>query len=260
LACQSTVNQTVVASGGAAGSSGGGQANGGATYENVVLSDDPSLYWRELAGTGSVVDVSPKGNNGNYAGCVEAGQVSAGPILRLCGGYLYARDIFDFADTAPFTFEAWIRPEGVQPSGFARIAGKESPATGIRQGWDLIAIGWDADGGIPALSFERWYLTDGSEAGSAAYLANAALSSASFTYVAVSYDGTTNRIYVNGVSVAEALSEQAIADTTSTFRVGADPFGTYNWVGDIAEIAVYEKALLADRVAAHYDQGKVQGY
>jgi len=247
-------------SGGQAGAGTGGSGGSGARYEDLVLADGPSLYWRGLAGTGSIVDASPKGNDGSYSGCVEPGQISTRPIIRLCGGYLHAGDIFDFADRAAFTFEAWIKPEAVQLSRFARIAGKENPVPGPRQGWDFLAIGWEADGGTPSLSFERWYLADSSEASSAAVLNNPTISSTGFTHVAITYDGTASRVYLNGLSAAEALSTSAIPDTTSTFRVGADPFGGSNWLGEIDEIAVYEKALLPDRIAAHYDQGKAEGY
>jgi hypothetical protein len=225
----------------------------------MVLSDGPSLYWRELGGTASVTDVSPKHNDGTVTGCVESAQGSTGTAIRLCGGYLYAADIFDFADTAPFTFEAWIRPIDVQLAEFARIAGKENPVSGPRQGWDLIAIGWQADGGVPALAFERWHATDGSEAASGAKLVNPTLPPATFTHIAVTYDSARCRIYLNGVSAADESSTGPLPDTTGTFRVGASPFGS-NWLGDIAEIAVYEKTLPANRVAAHYDQGKAAGY
>ena len=150
-------------SGGQAGGASGGTGGTAVSYVNMVLSDGPSLYWRALGGTGSVADVSPKGNNGNYAGCVQPGAMSAGPTIRFCGGYLFAADIFDFADRAPFTFEAWIKPEGVQRARFVRIAGKENPVPGPRQGWNLIAIGWEQDGGTPVLSFERWDVADGSQ-------------------------------------------------------------------------------------------------
>jgi hypothetical protein len=275
-ACSSS-SKTVVATGGAAGTGGadassdagasaGGSAgsvgqagNGGAgpSYASAVLSDNPSLYWRELSGTGSIVDVSPMGNHGTYSGCVEPGAIAAGPTIRLCGGYLYAGDIFDFADRAPFTFEAWIRPEAVQMSRFARIVGKENPAAGQRQGWDLLLSGWGLDGGMPVLAFERWYLVDGSATGSGVFLANPEISSAAFTHVAITYDSETCRIYLNGVSAIDEPNTASIVPTSGTFRVGADAFGQ-NWHGDIDEIAVYERALLPDRVAAHYDRGKVE--
>jgi hypothetical protein len=243
-------------SGGQTGSGTGGSSAAGSSYASVVLSDNPSLYWRELGGTGSIVDASPVGNHGTYSGCVEPGASAAGATIRLCGGYLYAGDTFDFADRAPFTFEAWIRPEAVQESRFARIAGKENPVAGQRQGWDLLLIGWGQDGGMPALAFERWYLVDGSATASGVFLTNPAISSVAFTHVAITYDSETCRIYVNGVSAMEEPNTASILATTGTFKVGADAFGEI-WHGDIDEIAVYERALLPDRVAAHHDRGNI---
>jgi hypothetical protein len=222
-----------------------------------VLSDRPSLYWRELGGTGSIADVSPAGNHGNYSGCAEPAATAAGPTIRLCGGYLYAENIFDFADRAPFTFEAWIKPEAAQPSRFPRIAGKENAVAGPRHGWDLLLMDWGRDGGTPTLAFERWYLTDGSAVGSGVLLANPALSSASFTHLVVTYDSGTCRVFLNGVSAIEESNTASIVATTSTFKVGADGFGQV-WHGDIDEIAVYESALPPDRIAAHYDRGSAR--
>jgi hypothetical protein len=230
----------------------------GTGYANMVLSDGPSLYWRELAGGGLLVDVSPKHNDGNAVGCAQPAESGKGSIIHLCGGYLQAGDIFDFADEAPFTFEAWIKPESVQLSQFARIVGKENPAPGPRQGWDVIVVGWGQDAGTPALLFERWGLVDGSASSSSVNVADPAIPSNSFSHVAVTYDGTTCRIYLNGVSALENSSGESIVDTTGAFRVGSGPF-SQSLRGDIDEIAVYEKALPAGRVAAHYDLGKAEG-
>jgi hypothetical protein len=244
-------------SGGQAGNGTGGSSGASSSYASVVLSDNPSLYWRELGGTGSIVDVSLMGNHGTYSGCVEPGAIGAGATIRLCGGYLYTGDIFDFADRAPFTFEAWIRPEALQPSRFARIVSKENPVAGQRQGWDLLLIGWEQDGGMPALAFERWHLVDGAATGSGVFLANPEISSVGFTHVAITYDSETCRIYLNGVSAMEEPNTASIVATSGTFRVGANAFGQ-NWHGDIDEIAVYERALLPHRVAAHYDRGTIE--
>jgi hypothetical protein len=241
-------------SGGPADSATGGSGGSGLGYADMVLSDGPSLYWRELAGTASVEDFSPAGNDGAYVGCVESAMISAGPTVHLCGGYLQAGDIFDFAGKSQFTFEAWVRPESAQVAEFARIVGKENPVPGPRHGWNLILIGWGQDAGTPSLAFERWAST-----GSGVSISNPTLPSERFTHVAITYDGATCRIYLNGVSSLEESSTDSILDTTGTFRIGADPFGGSNWRGHIDEIAVYEKTLLADRIAMHYNQGKVEG-
>jgi hypothetical protein len=246
--------------GGSGGNSGaGGSSGAGLGYANIVLSDGPSLYWRELAGTGSLVDASPKGNDGTYVGCVQPAQSGAGPTVHLCGGYLQAGDIFDFPDAAPFSFEAWIKPESVQLSKFARIVGKENPVPGTRHGWDLILIAWGQDADAPSLVFERWGLVDGSASSDGLNVADPDIPSDRFTHVAVTFDGATCRVYLNGVSALEGASPVSLVGTTGSFRVGADPFGQENWRGDIDEIAVYEKALPPARVAAHYDEGKAEG-
>ena len=109
---------------------------------------------------------------------------------------------------------------------------------------------------MPVLAFERWYLVDGSATGSGVFLANPEISSVGFTHIAITYDSEACRIYLNGVSAMEEPNTASIVATSGTFRVGADAFGDI-WHGDVDEIAVYERALLPGRVAAHYDRGKI---
>jgi hypothetical protein len=69
------------------------------------------------------------------------------------------------------------------------------------------------------------------------------------------YDGATMRTYVNGVaSIATAPSTLALEDNTSPVRVGTD--GSVSWFeGGMDELAVYPRALSANRVLAHYQAG-----
>ncbi len=70
-----------------------------------------------------------------------------------------------------------------------------------------------------------------------------------FTYVAVTFDETRLKMYRNGT---ESDSEPAIAsmpDTDVPLVVGE------GFAGTLDELAIYEKALPADRIAAHYRAG-----
>ena len=45
----------------------------------------------------------------------------------------------------------------------------------------------------------------------------------------------------------------AIAPHPESFTIGARPGGTFGFIGDVDEIAVYDRALSADRVRAHFE-------
>jgi len=69
-------------------------------------------------------------------------------------------------------------------------------------------------------------------------------------HVAATYDGTTLRLYVNGVSMASTTSKGSIAAPTS-FTVGARSDFAGSWAGVIDEAAVYDRALSAAEVEEH---------
>lgn len=79
-----------------------------------------------------------------------------------------------------------------------------------------------------------------------------------WTYLAISFDGTTKRIYVNGVEVASrdglgALVYEAVAVPVT---IGADFRSNKSdelFNGRIDEVALYNRALTADEVASIYN-------
>jgi hypothetical protein len=68
-------------------------------------------------------------------------------------------------------------------------------------------------------------------------------------HVAVTYDGTTMRLYINGFERASRASSVSIVNHTSPLRIGRFVSGT------IDEPAVYSRALSATEIAAHWAAG-----
>lgn len=72
------------------------------------------------------------------------------------------------------------------------------------------------------------------------------------------FDGTNKWFYVNGVLVA-AEQSPFVPNTERVFRIGGgateDNNGNFFFNGGIDEVALYNKALSADRVVAHYSSG-----
>jgi hypothetical protein len=69
------------------------------------------------------------------------------------------------------------------------------------------------------------------------------------------YDGATQRLYVNGSEVAGAPLTGAITVNANALDLGSWREGSEPFNGTIDEVAVYAGALSAARVAAHYQAG-----
>ncbi|HET7484086.1 MAG TPA: LamG domain-containing protein, partial [Solirubrobacterales bacterium] len=74
-------------------------------------------------------------------------------------------------------------------------------------------------------------------------------------HVVGTYDGTTQRLYINGAEVANAPLTGAITTNTNAFDIGSWNEGSEDFNGTIDEVAVYAGALSAARVGAHYEAG-----
>ena len=64
--------------------------------------------------------------------------------------------------------------------------------------------------------------------------------------------GSTNAIiYKDGVNVTQVNNTTTFLDTTAPLEIGRNP-GSTAFNGSLDEVALYNKALSAARVAAHY--------
>jgi hypothetical protein len=75
-------------------------------------------------------------------------------------------------------------------------------------------------------------------------------------HLAVTYDGTTQVVYIDGVAVGSGASTFNITDNAAPFTIGAGwdlTFGPFlYYTGLVAEVALYATALTAARVFAHF--------
>jgi hypothetical protein len=75
-------------------------------------------------------------------------------------------------------------------------------------------------------------------------------------HVAGTYDGTTMRLYLNGVQVATTALTGAVTQNTNTLTIGSWDGSSEFLRGSIDEVAVYGTALSAARIAAHNTAGR----
>ena len=210
-------------------------------YVDAAKADAPGAYWRLTETTGSTaLDASGNNRTATYQGAELglSGVLAHDTAARGWGSTTAgAGDVLDFAGIASFTLEAWVNPE--VNDDWRRLLSKEASNAQGRQGWSL----WLHNGTV---GFERfrddWAVPVG----------GGTVPVGRWSHVAVTYSGTTSRVYVNGVQVGTASDTQSLLDTTGSLLIGD------GLVGRIAQAAVYPSALSAAKVAAHARNGTVE--
>jgi hypothetical protein len=76
------------------------------------------------------------------------------------------------------------------------------------------------------------------------------LAANTWTHLAATYDGSTLRLYVNGVQVAAKAQTGMLAVSTGLLTIGGDPIYGQYFAGRIDEVRVYSTALSAAQVEA----------
>jgi hypothetical protein len=150
----------------------------------------------------------------------------------------------------PFTWEVWVNPSG---TAFGDILAYGA-GSGLNGGnWAGLRLSWGGNfqiyacDGTSATSFTASFSTPDYPAGQ-------------WHYCAVTYDGTTASVYVDGSSspVASAAITMAI-DTWTPLCIGNGRWQstgpTRNFSGLIDEVAVYTNLLLASDLTTHYNDG-----
>ncbi len=130
------------------------------------------------------------------------------------------------------TLEAWVNPSVVS-NAWQDV---------IYKGNDNYYLeGTSGNGGVPAMG--------GTFGGSDVALnGTGALPANTWTHLAATYDGTTMRLYVNGVQVASQAQTGAIATSTNPLQIGGDSLYGQFFQGTIDEVRIYNVALTAAQI------------
>jgi hypothetical protein len=218
-------------------------------YVAAVLADQPIAYWRLGAASQSVVvDETPNGNQGTFAGGVVPGE--SGPLvddpdtaMRFDGvdDFVLIGDRLEFPGLAPFSFELWVKP-----------ANHNTAYTGVLSKTDELAGGNTKSGFLIFDHFARFGAERNAGATAQNVQTTAALPVDVWTYVVVTFDGSTLTLYLDGESQATNSTPVSVPSTTNGFVIGARNGGEYlRYPGVIDEVAVYDHALPPGRVEAH---------
>ncbi len=222
-------------------------------YTPEVMQDGPSSYYplNELSGT-NAYDYSGYDHNGAQNGGITLGASGPQPpvfkgfnagktayLLDGSSGYIACGTNASLSGSTDFSVEAWI---------------KTTSTTGGE-----IVCQRDPNG------YQGEYVCDMSSSGSLEFFifnsseyqfditSSKTVNDGNWHYLAFVRAGTTGTIYVDGASVATGSGAvQSLSPTIQTY-IGADIRGSTSYFGgSMANVAIYNHALSANRVIDHY--------
>jgi hypothetical protein len=215
-----------------------------------------ALGFEETSGN-PVVDSSPAPMSGTISGAtrVAAGRIGRALLFDGVNDWVTVTDTtgskLDL--TTGMTVEAWVNPTAA--SGWTTVVMKERGSAGE----GLLAYGLYGRDGAPR---------SGGTVGPAGYLrtnpvatttdrgarGTAAIPLNTWTHLATTYDGTSLRVYVNGVLAGTTAGSGSINVANGALRIGGNnsaPLGQGEFYkGLIDEVRIYNRALSASEIAA----------
>jgi hypothetical protein len=215
------------------------------TYGAAVAADGPVSFWRLGEASGTLATDSTGTNPGTFrngvtlaAGGLTSDTANTAASFDGVNDSVSVNSSTGLSPTAAVTVEAWVRPTAKPAAGtFASVVTKA-------ESYSLQFNG-------PQLEFTtiRGTTRRRVQAPASAILAGQAV------HVVGTYDGTTQRLYVNGVQVASAAFSGALNANTKSVVLGSWDTSSEFLPGTIDDVAVYAKVLTPAQVAAHYAQG-----
>jgi fibronectin type 3 domain-containing protein len=190
------------------------------------------------AGSGTTVsDASGNGNTGTINGATWSTQGRFGGALSFNGlnNTVVIPSSASLNVSAAMTLEAWIMPTAAQ-SGWRTVMQREVDAYFLNASNDSGAL-FPAGGGT--IGGPVSWVSGGTPSPVNAW-----------THLALTYDGTTLRLYVNGTLAAGQNVSGAIQTNSNALRIGGNvPYGEF-FQGLIDEVRVYNRALSQSEVQA----------
>ena len=218
-----------------------------ASYASVVSGDTPVAWWRlgETSGTAAANQVAG-GSAGTYAGGFTLNQpsllatdmVNRGVAFNGSSGRVSVPSSAALQLTNRVSLEAWIKPTSLPSSGVFRSVMTKAESyslqfNGPRLEFTVIQSG----------TRRRLQTPSGVIAAGGTY------------HVVGTFDGTTQRLYVNGTQVSSVALSGSATTNSNPLLIGSWDGSSEFFNGTIDEPAVYGAVLSAPQVAAHYRAG-----
>ena len=217
---------------------------GSSQYASRVLEGSPLAYWRlgETSGN-TALDSSGGNHSGLYSNVFTLGVPGApasdsDTAALFAGGFVAVPDTPQLRPTA-LTVEAWVNAFSVPQ--WATVVMKTS-SSGWQNGFGLAHYTDSDDINFFINSFDSAQVS-------------ARLPAGFWSHLVGTYDGATINLYLNGKLAAARSYTQPINHSTQPLRIGSGQ-GNFPWQGQIDEVAIYDHALSADTIRAHFDEGQ----
>jgi hypothetical protein len=140
--------------------------------------------------------------------------------------------------TTAMTLEAWVNPS--QAVQWGTILMKEQPG-------NYAYVMYGASPTTPSAEIN----VGTNDAGQRVLSGTSALPLNAWSHVASTYDGTTLRLYVNGVEVSSRVISAPIVSTASgVLRLGGNGIWSEHFQGQIDEVRIYNRVLSASEIQA----------
>jgi hypothetical protein len=176
-----------------------------------------------------VADASGQSNTGTISNATHTTTGKFGGALSFNGtsAWVTVADAASLKLTNGMTIEAWV-----------------NPTTG--SGWRAVVLKETSNGLAYALysannaSRPEGYVHTNADIGDAG---TAAVALNTWTHLAVTFDGSTLRMFVNGVQVSSASVTGSMGASTGPLRIGGDSVWGEYFKGQIDEVRIYNRAL-----------------
>ncbi|HET8630678.1 MAG TPA: LamG-like jellyroll fold domain-containing protein [Thermomicrobiales bacterium] len=222
-------------------------------YQNTVMADEPASYWRlgEAQGT-TAADSGSGGNTGRLLGGIVLGAPGAlanDPDTAMTfdgtSGYVNVPDDSSLDMTGDLTVEAWAKPGKL---GATQTVLHKGDGTEINEWQYRLSLSQD----------NHWRATVYARNTSYTLTDPATVAAGQWYHLVLTRGGTTLTLYVDGVSVATGTVKGDLTTGEGPLAIGrVGSFATPSWAayyfnGSVDEVAVYDHALSAGRIRAHY--------
>lgn len=197
-------------------------------YVNAAQAPVAAYSFNEGSGS-SVGDSSGNGNSGTITGAAWSTTGKYGNALSFNGtsNYVTINDSPSLDLTSGMTLEAWVKPSTL--SGWRTVMMKE------KSGNLVYALYANTDSNKPSGEI---YTT-----GNRDVRASSALITTDWKHVAVTYDGTVLKFYIDGNEVGSTTTSGNIAVSNNALRIGGNTVWGEYFKGLIDEIRIYDRAL-----------------
>jgi PKD repeat protein len=199
-----------------------------------------AAYGFEDANGTTVTDASGNGNNGTINGAVSISTGHSGKALKFNGSsnWVTVNDSASLDLATGMTLEAWVYPLSQSNGGNTVILKEASRA-------EVYALYSEEDVNLPVS-----YINNGSYRG---VTGPNRLPANTWTHLVATYDGSYQRLYVNGVQVAQKAQSGQIQQSSGVLRIGGNSVWGEYFNGYIDEVRIYNRALTATEVTTNME-------